>query len=118
MGTDKKFFHDKLILLLLSVNAFLAILSSIMLLLKLGNSNSSYHIVQYRSNLGLSAFKNGTSVSLDAFILFVWIVFIVNSILSYKTYHYKKDYAVVVLSLALLLIVLSTIVSNALIVLP
>lgn len=118
MATEKRYFHDKLVLLLLSVNGFLTILATIMLLLKLGNSSPNYHIIQYRSDLGLSAFKNGTATSLVAFIVFVWLVLIVNTVLSYRTYHLRRDYSIVVLSLCLLLIILSMIVSNALIVLP
>ncbi len=118
MATEKKYFHDKLILLILSANAFLAILSAILLLLRLGSSSPNYHIIQYRSDLGLSAFKNGTSTSLYAFIIFIWVTLIINAVLSYKTYHVRRDFSIVILGLGLLLIVLSMIVSNALIVLP
>jgi hypothetical protein len=118
MATEKRYFHDKLVLLILSINSFLVVLSTIMLLLKLGNSSPNYHIVQYRSDLGLSAFKNGTSTSLVAFIVFVWLVLIINTILSYRTYPVKRDYSVIVLAMGLLLIILAMIVSNALIVLP
>lgn len=118
MATEKKYFHDKLVLLLLSTNTFLAILSAILLLLRLGNSSPNYRIIQYRSDLGLSAFKNGTALSLYAFIVFVWLTLIIGAILSYRTYHIKRDYSIIVLGLGLLLIVLSMIVSNALIVLP
>lgn len=118
MATEKKYFHDKLILLVLSTNAFLAVLSTIMLFLRLGNSSPNYHIIQYRSDLGLSAFKNGTALSLYAFIIFIWVTLLINAVLSYRTYQVRRDYSIVVLGLGLLLIVLSMIVSNALIVLP
>jgi hypothetical protein len=118
MATEKKYFHDKLILLILSANAFLAILGTIMLLLRLGNSSPTFRIIQYRSDLGLSAFKNGTATSLYAFIVFIWVILLINAYLSYKTYSIKRDYSIIVLSMGLVLIVLSMIVSNALIVLP
>ena len=118
MATEKKYFHDKLVLLILSANGFLAIIGTVMLLLRLGSSSPNYRIIQYRSDLGLSAFKNGTALSLYAFIVYIWIIVIINAILSYKTYHIRRDYSIVVLGLGLLLIVLSMIVSNALIVLP
>lgn len=118
MAIEKKYFHDKVVLLLLSLNGFLTILTSVMILLRLGSSNPNYHIVQYRADLGLSAFKNGTSTSIDAFIVFVWLIFIVNTILSFRTYNIKRDYSVIVLGFGLLLVVLSIIVSNALLILP
>lgn len=118
MATEKRYLHDKLVLLLLSVDSFLTLLGTVTLLLKLGNSSPQYHIIQYRSDLGLSAFKNGTATSLIAFIVFMWLILIINTVLSYRMYNFRREYAVVILSLSLLLIVLAMIVSNALIVLP
>jgi magnesium-transporting ATPase (P-type) len=118
MATEKKYFHDKLVLLILSANVFLSIISTIILLLRLGNSSPNYHIIQYRSDLGLSAYKNGTALSLYAFIVFVLISLVIGAVLSYKTYNVRRDYSIFVLGMVLLLIVLSMIVSNALIVLP
>jgi hypothetical protein len=118
MATEKKYFHDKLVLLILSTNIFLAILSTLIITLKLGSSSPNFHIIQYRSDLGLSAFKNGTALSLYAFIVFIWLSLIINAILSYKTYHLRRDYSIIVLSLGLLLIVLSMRVSFSLIGLP
>lgn len=118
MATEKKYFHDKLVLLILSANVFLAIIGTIILLLKLGGSSPNYHIIQYRSDLGLSAFKNGTALSIYAFLVFIYLTLIINAILSYRTYHVRRDYSIVVLGLSLLLIVVAMIVSNALIALP
>lgn len=118
MSSEKKYFHDKIVLLLLSVNVFLAIIASAMILLRLGNSNPNYHIIQYRSDLGLSAFKNGTAASIDAFIIFVWIILVINSILSIRTYNLNRDYSVALLAMGTLLIILAIIVSNSLLVLP
>jgi hypothetical protein len=118
MATEKKYFHDKPILLVLSANVFLALISSILLFLRLGSSSPNYHIIQYRSNLGLSAFKNGTALSLYAFIIFIYLTLVINALLSYRTYSIRRDYSIVILSLGLLLIILAIIVSNALIVLP
>jgi hypothetical protein len=89
-----------------------------MLLLRLGNSSPNYHIIQYRSDLGLSAFKNGTALSLYAFLVYVWLTLVIGAVLSYKTYYVRRDYSIIVLALGSLLIILSMIVSNALIVLP
>ena len=115
MATEKNYFHDKVVLLLLSSNIFLSILSTILLLLKLGNSNPDYHIIQYRMHLGLNAYKNGTSTSLYAFIVFIWITLVIGSYLSYRTFGVKRDFSVAVLGLVLLLIILGFIVSYLLV---
>lgn len=116
MATEKKYFHDKLILLLLTANIFLTVIGSIMLLLRIGNSN--FHIVQFRSDLGLNAFKNGSDTSLDAFVVFMLLTLVAGSVLSYRMFNIRRDYSVIILTLGFLLIILSIIVSNALIVLP
>jgi hypothetical protein len=118
MAIEKKYSHDKLVLLLVSLNVFLALLETVIILLKLGNISPNFHIVQYRSDLGLGAFKNGSTSQFVAFIIFSWIAIIFSTILSYRTYHLRRDYSIIVLCLCLLLVILSMIVSNALIVLP
>ena len=57
MAATKKYFHDHLVLLLLSVNAFLAIAGSVFIVLRLSTSHGTGYIVQYRANLGIDAFR-------------------------------------------------------------
>lgn len=117
MTIPKKYFHDRLILLLLSINVFMAFLSSIWVLFKLDNGRSAGYIVQYRSNLGISALKTGDSGELIAFIAFAAMVLVIHFILSIRAYTIKREVSVVILSLGILLLVMSMIVSNALLVL-
>jgi len=53
MATPKTYFHDHTVLLLLSINTFLAIGGSILTLVRLSTSQGTGFIVQYRSNLGI-----------------------------------------------------------------
>ncbi len=114
MTVPKKYFHDRLILLLLSVNTFLAILGSVLIGLNLNNGHSNGYIVQYRANLGLSAFKSGNVTTFISFILFALFTLVFNTILSIRIYHVRRLYSVVVLTMATLLIILVLVVSNAL----
>jgi hypothetical protein len=119
MAAEKKYFHDKLVLLLLSVNAFMAILGSILVLLKIGNSTASTYIIQNRTNLPyISEYKNGTATSLYAFIVFIVFVLVFHSVLSFKTYNLRRDYSVAILGIGLILIVFSIVVSYSLLALP
>lgn len=117
MAIPKKFFHDQFILLLLSVNTFLAFLNTIWILLRLDNAHSNGFIIEYRDNLGISAYKTGRAVDMLAFIVFVFLVLIVNAVLSWRVYNHHRNYSLVVLSLGTLLLILSLIISNALLVL-
>jgi hypothetical protein len=117
MEIPKKYFHDRLVLLILTINTFLTLLCSVLILLRLDSSQGDSYIVQYRANLGLSAFKAGGSSTFIAFILFALITYLLTIVLSVRVYSFHRHFAVTILSLALLLLVLATIVSNALLVL-
>jgi hypothetical protein len=117
MPAAKNYFQDRLVLLLLSVNAFLAFLATLSVLFRLQGAGSNGFIVQYRADLGLSAFKTGSGLSIVSFIAFAILVFAIHALLSLRTYHIRRQLSVVILSLGTLLLVLSIIVSNALLVL-
>lgn len=114
MAATKKYFHDHLVLLLLSVNAFLAVAGSIFILLRLSTSHGTGYIVQYRASLGIDAFKTGSVADLISFIVFAILVLVIHTALSLRAYHIHRQLAIVVLSLGILLLTLDIIISNAL----
>jgi len=114
MTVPKKFFQDRIILLLLSTNIFVALLSVVVILLNLGSNHSNGYIVQYRANLGLSAFKTGDITTFLGFMVFSLFTVVFNTFLSIKAFHVRRGFAVAVLGMTLLLLVLVVVVSNAL----
>ena len=106
-----------MILLLLSVQLFLATIGSVWILFKLGAGHGTGYIVEYRANRGIDAFRTGGVNELTAFIAFLLLVLVAHTVLSIKTFHIKRQLSVIVLSLGVLLMVLAIIVSNALLVL-
>jgi hypothetical protein len=117
MANPRKYFHDHLVLLLLSIEAFLAVASSLFVLLRLSSSHSTGYIVEFRSSLGINAFRTGSVVDLLGFIAFALIVLAVHSVLSLRTYRIHRQLSIAILCLGILLLVLNIIVSNALLVL-
>lgn len=117
MPTAKKYFQDKTILLLLTVNVFMVFLDSIIILLRLGSNSGQGFIVQYRGNLGIGAFKTGSVIDFVYFIVFAVLIAIFHFILSMKIYRINRQFSVTVLSLGVLLLLVTLIVSNALLVL-
>jgi hypothetical protein len=117
MHIPKHYFHDRLIVLLLSVNTFLALLGSVLVLFRLDGGGSDVYIIQYRANLGLSAFKRGGSAPLMSFVIFGLLVLVIHVGLSMRVYPVRRQLAVAVLAMASLLLCLSIIVSNALLIL-
>jgi F0F1-type ATP synthase membrane subunit a len=109
----KKYFHDRTVLLMLSINTFLALLNVVAIFLRLDSTSGSY-IVQYRANQGLSAYTAGDSSTLIGFALFGLIILLFQTFMSIKAYKFHRPYAVSILVLSSLLLLLSIIVSNAL----
>lgn len=118
MHIPKRYLHDKLALLLASTNIFLAFLCTVLIVLRggIGQTTGGY-IVQYRANLGLSAFQKGSVIPILSFILFVLVIMALNLLLSIKTYSLRRALSLAILGLGALVLLLAVIVSNALLVL-
>lgn len=114
MMATKSYFQDRLVLLLLSVNVFLVFLASILILFRVGGAANNGFIVQYRANLGISAFKTGSMLSILSFIGFAIVVLVIHTLLSWKVYHIRRQLSLAILALGVLLLLLCIIVSNAL----
>lgn len=115
MHIPKNYFQDRLVLLLISANAFIATVSTILLLLRLDSADSEGVVSQYHANLGvLSAFEPGSASTFIGFIIFGWAVFALHTLLSMRMYHHRKHFSTAILWMGFLLLVLALVVSNAL----
>jgi hypothetical protein len=114
MHIPKNYFHDRLVLLLISINAFLAIFTSLLIVFRLKNGNNEGLVGQYHSNLGLSAFEPGTKGTFISFIGFAALVLVLHTLLSMRMYYRRRDYSLTILWMGLFLLILLLIVSNAL----
>src|ERR1700741_40236 len=114
MAIPKNYFQDRLVLLLISFNFFFAAITSILILFRLDSSTAEGIVSQYHANLGLSAYKPGSTSTFLSFIGFVIFVLVLNTILSMRMYHRRREFSIAILWMGLLLLVLSLIVSNAL----
>lgn len=117
MTTTAKYFRDRTIMLLFSTVVFLAMAITVFVLLRLSSNHGNGYIVQYRSSLGLDAFKTGSIISLLSFVGFAIVTAIINILISLRTYAIHRQLSIVILSLGILLLILTIIVSNALLVL-
>ena len=118
MKSNKGYLPDKLVLLLLSANIFLAFLCAALVFLRLNfGQGAEGYIVEYRSNLGISAFRVGGILGLLNFAGFAIVLMVVNVALSIRTYRIRRELSLSILAAGLLLLLLAIIVSNALMVL-
>lgn len=117
MELPKKYFHDKPVLALASANIFLAILVTVSVLLRLSGNTGEGYILQYRENLGLNPFVSGSAFDMVSFIIFAIAVLAISTAMSLRVYELKRQLSLTVLGFSILIMVLTLIVSNALLVL-
>jgi len=117
MHTPKRYIHDRIVLLLLTANTFFAVLTSVLILLKLDSSLAEGYTVQFRPSLGLSGYYKGDSIGILSFAVFAVFVLVFHTILSIRVYGIRRHLAIVILGMGLLLIIMTLIVSNALLML-
>jgi len=114
MSTPKRYIHDRIVLLLLTANTFFAVLTSMLILLRLDNARSDVYLLQFRPSLGYSGYSYSNSTGMLSFAAFAMFILLFHTILSIKVYSIRRLFAVIVLGMGLLLILLSLVISNAL----
>lgn len=114
MSIKYKYSHDQLVLSLNIVSIFLGILSIADVIIRLNSQNNTSYFIQYRPSLGLNTFQTGSKTDIIAFIVFAAIIASFNILLSYKVYYINRNFSISILSLGILLLILSFLISNAL----
>jgi hypothetical protein len=117
MTNQKRYIHDRLVLLILTISIFVTALTIGLIVWNISSARNEGYIIQYRPNLGLSAFKKGSRLDIASFGLFSVLVLIFHFFLSMKVYSHRRNFSIFVLGTGLLLIVLSLVISNALLLL-
>lgn len=115
--SPKSYFRDRPVLLMLSINLFLAVATVLWVLFRLNPGRGSAYFVQYRAHVGINAFKAGSMTDMLAFVIFALLVVGINTFFSLKVYKIHRQLAMAVLGFEAVLLVLAVIVSNALLVL-
>lgn len=106
-----------MVLLLITVMAFITVLTTIFVLLRIGGDHNEGFIVQYRPTLGLSAFQKGSSLGLISFAVFSLFICVFHTVLSVKVYHIRRYLALTILAMGVLLTILALVISNSLLLL-
>lgn len=113
MHIPKKYFHDKSVLALLAANTALFLLIVFGVLLGVSADENPTSIVAYRDATKIGQISGPTS-DLYQFALFAIIVTIASTILSMKIFTLRRQLAIGVLGLNVLLLVMNIIIFNAL----
>jgi len=117
MAVPKKYFHDHLVMLLLSINFFLAVSAILYVLISLSGDHSNGYIVQCRdcsNEFSVNRYTNGDIVGLLSFPVFAVLVLATHAMLSFRAFKIHRQLAIAILALGILLLVLTIIVSYSL----
>lgn len=109
----KKYFHDRFVLLMLTINIFLTFVTVATILLRLGDTGNSY-IQAYRGNLGLNAYQVGGVGQIISFAAFSIGTLVAQAVISARFYAIRKHASWIVMVMGALLLLLSLIVVNSL----
>ncbi|RTK94252.1 hypothetical protein EKI60_04415 [Candidatus Saccharibacteria bacterium] len=114
MSIPKNYFHDRVVLLLLSINTFLTVMGSVLIFWQMSGGRGNTYLVTFRDLGGIPIYRYGQASEFLGFVLFLFFVLGMHTALSMKIFSHHRSYALTILGLGTLLSVLTTIVGTSL----
>ncbi len=115
MELPKKFLHDRLVLLSITLLAVLLVVGVSLVLLRFDLSKNPTTIVAYRPNVSGASYQSGKPIDIYSMAVFMAITAAGAVILSARVYNLKRYLSIFILASSVFLLILSTIVANSLI---
>ena len=115
MEIPKKFFHDRTVLLLITLMAILVVIGVSVVLLRFDVSRNPTTIVAYRPNITGTQYISGKPIDIYSLAVFMIMASVAAVLISSRVYNAKRYAALFMLSSTIFLLILSTIVANSLI---
>ncbi len=115
MNISRKYLHDRVVLILLTLLAALLVIGVSIVLLRFDASKNPTTIAQYRQNLSGSGYVSGKPADIYLLALFMLFTAIAGLVLSLKTYPLKRYISIFILGSAVFCMILAIIVANSLI---
>lgn len=115
MELPKKYIHDRLILALLTLMAILLVIGVSLVLLRFDPSRNPTTTAAYRPNITGTQYQSGKPIDIYSMAIFMIVTSVGALFLSIRTYTVRRFVAVFILASTVFLLILSTIVANALI---
>lgn len=115
MEYSKRFLHDRLVLLLLLILAVLTVVGVSLVLLRFDATRNPTTTVAYRPNIVGSQYQSGKPIDIYSLALFMLFIGASAVFLSSRLYRVRRPVSIFILSSGVFLMVVSIIVSNALI---
>jgi hypothetical protein len=111
----KKFLHDRLVLLLVTIMAILVVIGVSVVLLRFDVSRNPTTIVAYRPNVTGTQYLSGKPIDIYSLAVFMIFTSVAAIVISSRIYNANRHATLFILSSTIFLLILSTIVANSLI---
>jgi hypothetical protein len=115
MQPSKRYLHDRVILIFLTIIAILVVIGVSSVLLRFDASQNSTTIAGYRPNLSSSTYVSGNALDIYELPLFMILISAIGIILSVRLFRIARDASLFMLASTTFLLVISIITANALI---
>lgn len=115
MELPKKFLHDRIVLLFITLLAVLLVIGVSLVLLRFDISKNPTTIVAYRPNVSGASYQSGKPIDIYSLAVFMAATAAGAVLLSARVYNLKRYLSVFILASSVFLMVLATIVANSLI---
>lgn len=115
MDLPKKFLHDRVVLILVTLMAMLVAIGVTTVLVRFDISKNPTTIVAWRPNISGSSYQSGKPIDIYSLAMFMVVVSVSAVVLSGQLYNLRRSISLFILSSASFLLLLSAIVANALI---
>ena len=107
--------HDRAVLALITLVSALLVIGVSLVLLRFDVSKNPTTIVAYRPNISGSAYQSGKPIDIYAIALFMIVTTVAAVFISARVYSVRHSLSTFILSSAVFLLIMATIVANALI---
>lgn len=115
METSKKFLHDRLMLLLVTLVSLLLVIGVLSVLIRFDVSKNPTTIIAWRPNVSGSSYQSGRPIDIYSLAIFMVLSAVAGVFLAFRTYKIQRSISVFMLSATNFILLLSVIVANALI---
>jgi len=115
MDVPKKFLHDRVVLLLITLLSVLMVIGVGLVLIRFDASRNPTTTVAYRPNITGSQYQSGKPIDIYSLAVFMLLTSASAVILSSHVYVVRKALAIFMLAAGVFLLIISIIVSNSLI---
>src|SRR4051812_18153494 len=115
MEIPKRFLHDRLVLLLLTLISILLVIGVSLVFIRFDASRNPTTTIAYRPNITGSQYQSGKPLDIYTLAIFILAIAILSVVLGTRIYYLRRSLSIFVLGAGAFLLLMAIIVSNSLI---